>query len=97
MKPVEAIDAYLDHDLFQGLIESTNTKIRLLTRIAVGSTASTPTPNALARLALDSRLTPTPGPKLTHGYSRGARFVRLVGPRGDSRRLGLCGRKGFDA
>jgi len=24
-KPVEAIDAYVEHDLFQGLIESTNT------------------------------------------------------------------------
>jgi hypothetical protein len=25
IEPVEAIDAYLNHDLFQGLIESTNT------------------------------------------------------------------------
>ncbi len=32
----EAIDANLDHGLSQGLIESTNTKIRLLTRIAFG-------------------------------------------------------------
>jgi transposase len=31
-----AIDAALDHRLSQGLIESTNTKIRLLTRIAFG-------------------------------------------------------------
>jgi hypothetical protein len=31
----EAIDAALDHGLSQGLIESTNTKIRLLTRIRV--------------------------------------------------------------
>jgi transposase len=31
-----AIDAALDHGLSQGLIESTNTKIRLLTRIAFG-------------------------------------------------------------
>lgn len=32
----QAIDASLDHGLWQGLIESTNTKIRLLTRIAFG-------------------------------------------------------------
>ena len=32
----DAIDAALDHGLSQGLIESTNTKIRLLTRIAFG-------------------------------------------------------------
>jgi hypothetical protein len=31
-----AIDAKLDHGLSQGPIESTNTKIRLLTRIAFG-------------------------------------------------------------
>ncbi|MBS4729271.1 ISL3 family transposase [Mycobacterium sp. SM1] len=32
----QAIDAALDHGLSQGLIESTNTKIRVLTRIAFG-------------------------------------------------------------
>jgi len=32
IKPFEAIDAYLDHELSQGLIESTNTKFRLLTQ-----------------------------------------------------------------
>lgn len=32
----KAVDAALDHGLSQGLIESTNTKIRLLTRIAFG-------------------------------------------------------------
>ncbi len=32
----EAIDAALDHRLSNGLVESTNTKIRLLTRIAFG-------------------------------------------------------------
>lgn len=32
----QAIDAALDHGLWQGLIESTHTKIRLLTRIAFG-------------------------------------------------------------
>ena len=33
----QAVDASLEHGLSQGLIESTNTKIRLLTRIAFGS------------------------------------------------------------
>ncbi|BBX95885.1 hypothetical protein MLAC_17100 [Mycobacterium lacus] len=32
----QAIDAALDHGLSQGLIESTNTKIRVLTRVAFG-------------------------------------------------------------
>nr|WP_243070562.1 transposase [Candidatus Mycolicibacterium alkanivorans] len=36
IKHREAIDAALDHGLSQGLIESTNTKIRLLTRVAFG-------------------------------------------------------------
>ena len=31
-----AIDATLEHNLTQGLIESTNTKIRVLTRVAYG-------------------------------------------------------------
>lgn len=43
-----AIDAALDHGLSQGLIESTNTKIRLLTRIAFGFRS----PQALIALAL---------------------------------------------
>ena len=38
----QAIDAALDHGLSQGLIESTNTKIRLLTRIAFGSAPQKP-------------------------------------------------------
>jgi len=42
------IDAALDHGLSQGLIESTNTKIRLLTRIAFGFRS----PQALIALAL---------------------------------------------
>ncbi len=71
-KTSRTIDVYLEHDLFQGLIESTNTKFRLLTRIAFGTTASTPTPNALPRLVPGSRLTTTPGPELTHRYSRRA-------------------------
>jgi transposase len=43
-----SIDAALDHRLSQGLIESTNTKIRLLTRIAFGFRS----PQALIALAL---------------------------------------------
>ena len=42
------IDAALDHGLSQGLIESTNTKIRVLTRIAFGFKS----PEALVALAL---------------------------------------------
>lgn len=44
----KAIDATLDHGLSNGLIESTNTKIRLLTRIAFGFRL----PQALIALAL---------------------------------------------
>jgi transposase len=36
VKHRDTIDAALDHGLSQGLIESTNTKIRVLTRIAFG-------------------------------------------------------------
>lgn len=43
-----AIDATLDHGLSQGLIESTNTKIRVLTRIAYGFKS----PDALIALAM---------------------------------------------
>ena len=43
-----AIDAALEHRLSQGLIESTNTKIRLLTRIAFGFRS----PQALIALAM---------------------------------------------
>lgn len=43
-----SIDACLDHGLSNGLIESTNTKIRLLTRIAFGFKS----PHALIALAL---------------------------------------------
>jgi transposase len=46
-----AIDAALDHGLSQGLVESTNTKIRLLTRIAFGFHGHEPL-IALALLAL---------------------------------------------
>jgi transposase len=43
-----AIDAALDHDLSNALVESTNTKIRLLTRIAFGFKS----PEALIALAM---------------------------------------------
>jgi len=49
----EAIKANLEHGLSQGLIESTNTKIRLLTRIAFGFHGPQPL-IALAMLALGS-------------------------------------------
>ncbi len=49
----EAINVALDTGLSQGLIESTNTKIRLLTRIAFGFHGHEPL-IALAMLALGS-------------------------------------------
>ena len=55
-----AIDANLEHGLSQGLIESTNTKIRLLTRIAFGFHGPEPL-IALAMLALGSRPPRLPG------------------------------------
>jgi transposase len=56
----DAIDANLDHGLNQGLIESTNTKIRLLTRIAYGFHGPQPL-IALALLALGSHPPRLPG------------------------------------
>ena len=58
----QAIDANLDHGLSQGLIESTNTKIRLLTRIAFGFHGPHPL-IALALLALGSHPPQLPGRK----------------------------------
>jgi transposase len=55
-----AIDATLEHRLSQGLIESTNTKIRLLTRIAFGFHGHQPL-IALAMLALGSYPPRLPG------------------------------------
>jgi len=49
----DAIEANLEHGLSQGLVESTNTKIRLLTRIAFGFHGPEPL-IALALLALGS-------------------------------------------
>ena len=60
-----AIHATLDHGLSQGLIESTNTKIRLLTRIAFGFHGPEPL-IALAMLALGSHRPTLPG-RPTHG------------------------------
>jgi len=56
----EAIEANLEHGLSQGLIESTNTKIRLLTRIAFGFHGPEPL-IALAMLALGSHPPRLPG------------------------------------
>jgi transposase len=55
-----AIDAALDSGLSQGLVESTNTKIRLLTRIAFGFHGHQPLV-ALAMLALGSHRPHLPG------------------------------------
>ena len=55
-----AIDAALDTGLSQGLVESTNTKIRLLTRIAFGFHGHQPL-IALAMLALGSHPPRLPG------------------------------------
>jgi transposase len=55
-----AIDAALEHGLSQGLIESTNTKIRLLTRIAFGF-RSAEALIALAMLALGGHRPHLPG------------------------------------
>jgi transposase len=56
----DAIDAALDTGLSQGLIESTNTKIRLLTRVAFGFHGPKPLV-ALAMLALGSHPPRLPG------------------------------------
>ncbi len=64
----DAIDANLEHGLSQGLIESTNTKIRLLTRIAFGFHGPEPL-IALALLALGSHPPRPPRPNLTHRSS----------------------------
>jgi len=56
----EAIDAALDHRLSNGLVESTNTKIRLLTRMAFGF-KSPEAMIALAMLNLGGYCPPLPG------------------------------------
>jgi hypothetical protein len=57
-----AIDAALDHDLSNGLVESTNTKIRLLTRIAFGFRS----PQALIALAIAATNPNYPDDSPTH-------------------------------
>jgi transposase len=56
----QAIHATLDHHLSQGLIESTNTKIRVLTRVAFGFHGPEPL-IALAMLALGGHRPQLPG------------------------------------
>jgi len=83
----EAIDAALDHRLSNGLVESTNTKIRLLTRIAFGFKS----PEAmitLAMLNLGGYCPPLPAVKpreSTHGTSRRAPNIRRMGHAGRGR------------
>lgn len=60
-----AIDAALDSGLSNALVESTNTKIRLLTRIAFGFHGPEPL-IALAMLALGGHAPDLPGRKTTH-------------------------------
>ena len=59
-----AIDATLDHNLSNALIESTNTKIRLLTRLAFGF-HSPQALVALAMLSLGGYCPPLPGRTIT--------------------------------
>ena len=60
VKHRDTIDAALDHGLSQGLIESTNTKIRVLTRVAFGF-HSAEALIALAMLALGGHRPALPG------------------------------------
>jgi transposase len=59
-----AIDATLDHNLSNGLVESTNTKIRLLTRVAFGFHKPEAL-IALAMLSLGGYCPPLPGRRIT--------------------------------
>lgn len=60
------IDATLEHGLTNALAESTNAKIRLLTRVAYGFHGPQPL-IALAMLALGGTCPPLPGRHKTHG------------------------------
>lgn len=60
-----AIDAALDSGLSNALVESTNTKIRLLTRVAFGFHSAEPL-IALSMLALGGHTPTLPGRKPTH-------------------------------
>jgi transposase len=59
-----SIDAALDHDLSNALVESTNTKIRLITRMAFGF-KSFEALIALAMLSLGGYRPDLPGRKIT--------------------------------
>ncbi|HOT80734.1 MAG TPA: ISL3 family transposase [Microthrixaceae bacterium] len=61
-----AIEATLDSGLSNALVESTNTKIRLLTRVAFGFHGPEPL-IALAMLALGGHTPDLPGRRMTHG------------------------------
>jgi transposase len=69
VKHRNAIYATLDSGLSNGLIESTNTKIRLLTRIAFGFRSANAL-IALTLLALGGHQPNLPGRQTTHGTSR---------------------------
>jgi hypothetical protein len=67
-----AIQAALTHGLSNGLVESVNTKIRLLTRVAFGFKSSDAL-IALAVLSLGGLCPPLPQrPQMTHGSVRRA-------------------------
>jgi len=66
-----AIDVTLEQRLSNALVESTNTKIRLLTRVAFGFHGPEPL-MALALLALRRAPAPPPRPNMTHGSIRRA-------------------------
>jgi len=74
VKHRDAIDAALEHRLSNGLVESTNTKIRLLTRMAFGFKSPEAT-IALAMLNLGGYCPPLPADRQhdhAHGTSRRA-------------------------
>ena len=73
-----AIDAALEHGLSNALVESTNTKIRLLTRVAFGFT-SAETLIALAMLSLGGHRPTQPGRAVTD--PRISQEGRLARPR----------------
>jgi hypothetical protein len=84
------VDATLDHGLSNGLIESTNTKIRVLTRMAFGFTKPEALV-ALAMLAFGGYYPPLPGratKKMTHRSVRGASFDKCCDHR-ENPRIGI--------
>jgi transposase len=70
----DAIEATLEHGLSNALVESANTKIRLLTRIAFGFHGHQP---LIALALLAPRLPPPTATRpMTHGSSRRASYAR---------------------